>query len=176
MDKHLYIKWNGAVVYKMIRPGVYEVHDNYAWAEYNRKHPNDPLPHRQAILGWILKDIRLAKGLTISELARKSDIDKSVLSRMENNPNYNTSVKTISKLADVLECSPLYLTGDIDDLDDHYESTDLGDIERKIITAYKKADAKTKLIVMMLLDIDSEDDEYEPYTDEDGIIWYEKKK
>lgn len=53
-----------------------------------------------------LKEIRLAKGYTIRELASRSGITREWIERIEKQDNPNLRISTICKLADALECRP----------------------------------------------------------------------
>ena len=141
-------------VYK-IRPGVYEIYDPEKLLEYSKKYNVDQSSRRLIWIGKIINDLRTKKGYSFSELGRRSGVDKSVISRMEARYNYNVSSMVIQKLADALDCSPLYLTGYIDTL--YPEQKDdfiLDPLEKEIIRAFRKADPRTKLIVQLELKLE----------------------
>ena len=55
-----------------------------------------------------LRRIRHEKGLSQDELARKADMDRSYLSRLENGAN-SPGLEIIGRLATVLRCEPAEL-------------------------------------------------------------------
>lgn len=142
-------------VYK-IRPGVYEIYDPEKLLEYSKKYNVDQSSRRLIWIGKIVKDLRTKKGYSFSELGRRSGVDKSVISRMESRYKYNVSSMVIQKLADALDCSPLYLTGYIDTLFPEQEDDNfiLDPLEKEIIRAFRKADSRTKLIVQLELKLE----------------------
>ncbi|GGA35395.1 helix-turn-helix domain-containing protein [Paenibacillus physcomitrellae] len=61
------------------------------------------------LLGQRIQQIRLAKGLSLSELAEKADVAKSYLSNVERNIQSNPSIQFIEKVAEALDSSVAYL-------------------------------------------------------------------
>lgn len=55
------------------------------------------------IIVFLIKRIRVEKGMTTSELAEKACISRSYLSELENNKKYDTMVSTLQKIADALK-------------------------------------------------------------------------
>ncbi|MFK9089949.1 helix-turn-helix domain-containing protein [Bacillus salipaludis] len=55
------------------------------------------------MIGKNINEIRMQRGLTLSELAERANISKSYLSNIERNLNQNPSVHIIKKLAIVLD-------------------------------------------------------------------------
>ncbi|SES26379.1 helix-turn-helix domain-containing protein [Salisediminibacterium halotolerans] len=55
------------------------------------------------MIGDNIHYLRLKKGMTLSELARRAKISKSNLSNIERNINQNPSIKVLEKLAAVLD-------------------------------------------------------------------------
>jgi XRE family transcriptional regulator of biofilm formation len=55
------------------------------------------------MIGRNIYEIRLKKGLSLSELAERANISKSYLSNIERNLNQNPSIHIIKKLAAVLD-------------------------------------------------------------------------
>ncbi|MEY2192756.1 helix-turn-helix domain-containing protein [Neobacillus sp. BF23-41] len=54
------------------------------------------------MIGRNIYEIRMKKGLTLSELAERASISKSYLSNIERNLNQNPSIQVINKIAHVL--------------------------------------------------------------------------
>lgn len=54
-------------------------------------------------LGEKLKEYRLKKGLSLSELAKRSGIAKSYISSIENKKQFNPSIECLIKVCSVLE-------------------------------------------------------------------------
>ncbi|MFB5189210.1 helix-turn-helix domain-containing protein [Alicyclobacillus fastidiosus] len=68
------------------------------------------------MIGERIKQLRLAKGLSLSELAESSGVAKSYLSAIERSLQGNPSIQIIEKLASVLDVSvpTLLLPDDVD--------------------------------------------------------------
>lgn len=60
------------------------------------------------MIGVKLKYLRIQKGYSITQLAKKAQISKSYLSYLEKNPETNPSLHIISKIAAALDTSPNY--------------------------------------------------------------------
>lgn len=55
------------------------------------------------MIGKTIKKIRKSQGITLSQLAERSNISKSYLSNIERNVNQNPSVQIVEKIAQVLK-------------------------------------------------------------------------
>ncbi|MCF8563944.1 helix-turn-helix domain-containing protein [Alicyclobacillus tolerans] len=64
------------------------------------------------MIGKRIQQLRLARGLSLSELAERADIAKSYLSAIERNIQGNPSIQVIEKLASVLNVSIQALLGE----------------------------------------------------------------
>ena len=73
------------------------------------------------MIGEKIKQLRLQKRLSLTELSEKAGVSKSYLSTIERNLQQNPSVQFLEKIADVLGVSVLSL---IHDADDPYEWLD----------------------------------------------------
>lgn len=63
-------------------------------------------------VGERIKWVRENKGMSQEELAKKMGYkDRSSVTRIEKGSDDNIYMDTIQKVADILECSPLYLMG-----------------------------------------------------------------
>lgn len=62
-------------------------------------------------MGERIKERRLAMNLTQEELAQKLGLQKSAIAKYENGRVENIKRSVISKMADILECTPSYLMG-----------------------------------------------------------------
>lgn len=60
------------------------------------------------MIGVKLKYLRIEKGYSITQLAKKAQISKSYLSYLEKNPETNPSLHVITKIASALDTSPHY--------------------------------------------------------------------
>jgi len=58
-----------------------------------------------------IKERRIAMGLTQEELGEKLGLKKSAIAKYENGRVENIKRSVIRKMAEVLECSPVYLLG-----------------------------------------------------------------
>jgi putative transcriptional regulator len=56
-----------------------------------------------------LRDLRRTRGWSQSELARRSGVSQSVISRLENGVTEAVSFENLERLAGALECDPGYL-------------------------------------------------------------------
>lgn len=56
-------------------------------------------------MGQRIQQLRLEKGLSLSELADRADVAKSYLSNVERNIQSNPSIQFIEKIADALQVS-----------------------------------------------------------------------
>lgn len=66
-------------------------------------------------LGRRLRALREQKGWTQTEVARRINIDRAYLSRMEHGKHPSPPVSTVLRLAQLLGVSVEYLTGETDD-------------------------------------------------------------
>jgi len=64
------------------------------------------------MLGVKIKNLRMEKGYSISQLAAKAQVSKSYLSHLENHQHSNPSLHILSKLATTLETPLDYFLGD----------------------------------------------------------------
>lgn len=115
------------------------------------------------------------KKINLSELSRKTGIDKSSISRYRSG-NYDPGKRNFFRLADALEVNPAWLAGEdapkqpysnslIDDepwekqwrknpLSNRFD--DLSDTENHLISAYRAADPAIQSAVRKLLDLPEE--------------------
>lgn len=93
-------------------------------------------------VGQLIKDRRLAKGMTQEELADLVGVKKSAVAKWENGRVSEIKRSNLKKLADALEVSPVQLLGDIEkrpasvaqELAEIYLDPEL----RKMIATYQK--------------------------------------
>lgn len=74
------------------------------------------------MIGKRIQQLRLARGLSLSELAERADVAKSYLSAIERNIQGNPSIQVIEKLAAVLHVPMQTLL--LDDTSDQLEHLD----------------------------------------------------
>lgn len=53
-----------------------------------------------------LKELRIERGISQEELAEKSGISRTTLSKIENNEEVNVNTRTIAKIADAFNVMP----------------------------------------------------------------------
>lgn len=91
-----------------------------------------------------IKERRLAMGFTQEELAEKLGLQKSAIAKYENGRVENIKRSVISKMSDILECSPSYLMG--------WNEADyiikLDDNEELLIESYRSIPAESKRRLM----------------------------
>lgn len=93
------------------------------------------------MIGNRIRELRLEKGWTQSELAEKMGYkDKTAISKIEKNIN-DVNQSTIQKFADIFGC----------DVSDFFLITPISDAEIEIIMKYRKADKVTRESVNRLL-------------------------
>lgn len=63
------------------------------------------------MLGKKIKQLRLQRGISLSDLAERADVSKSYLSTIERDIQKNPSIQFLEKIADVLGISVLQLIG-----------------------------------------------------------------
>ncbi len=117
------------------------------------------------------------KKMTLSDLSRRSGIDKSSISRYRSG-NYNPGKKNFFILSDVLDVNPAWLAGEdapkqyysqslLDEDEEDWEKAwyknplsnrfdTLSDFENDLLNAYHKADPAIQSAVRKLLDIEEE--------------------
>lgn len=95
---------------------------------------------------FVIKSIRLKKGLTIYHLSKVTGINRSYLTQLENNKKFNPSLETVYKIATALEVK-------VDDL--FYSELDIEDLKEEM---YNKIDvyginSKEALEVSQIIDL-----------------------
>jgi len=123
-----------------IRPGV--------WVNTTDK--NAKFFYKEWDTGKIIKARRKQLRMTQGELGAKVGVTKSTISRYESGEIDRVPSDFLPKIAEALQCSPLYLIAQIDTLyPEEIEDT----FDADLLNAYKNADEKTKRIVRQLLDL-----------------------
>ncbi len=92
-----------------------------------------------------IKDIRLRKGLTQSEVASALGVSSVVYSRYETGTR-QPSIDTIIQIADIFGCSVDYLLGRLS-----IEESTLSDYEQKMLIASRNADERARQDALNLL-------------------------
>lgn len=72
---------------------------------------------------FVIRNIRLEKGLTIYQLSKITGINRSYLTQLENNKKFNPSLKTIYEIATALNVK-------VDDL--FYSELDIDDLKQEM--------------------------------------------
>ena len=63
--------------------------------------------------GELIRNTRLEKRLSLSELAQHANVSKTYLSSLERNIQKNPSLDIVNKIADVLEINPMLLINNL---------------------------------------------------------------
>ena len=92
-----------------------------------------------------IKDIRVRKGLTQSDVAAALDVSSVVYSRYETGSR-QLPIDTLIKLADVFGCSVDHILGRIST-----EESTLSEFEQKLLTASRNADERARQDAMNIL-------------------------
>ena len=95
---------------------------------------------------FVIKNIRLKKGLTIYQLSKITEINRSYLTQLENNKKFNPSLETIYKIATALNVK-------VDDL--FYSELDIETLKEEM---YKRIDefglnSKEVLEISQIIDL-----------------------
>lgn len=101
----------------------------------------------------IIKKRCLELGLTLKDVAKALGVAESTVSRYESLDIQNMGIDKIEALAKVLKCSPAYLMGWENTIqeDGHFH---LSDLEKQIVIAFRQADEISKAMVLRALSID----------------------
>ena len=75
------------------------------------------------MLVFVIKNVRLKKGITIYKLSKMTNIARTYLVELENNKKFNPSLKTMYKIAHALDCK-------IDDL--VYGELDIDNLKKEL--------------------------------------------
>lgn len=122
---------------RQVRPGVWEEHSGN-------------ILHRQFDTRIIIKARRKELKMTMQMVADIAGIDRSTISRIESGSTEKIDQEKLYRIAEALQCSPLYLTAEIDTPFPLETNDDFAD---RLYAAYIAADDKTKTIVRTLLDL-----------------------
>lgn len=94
------------------------------------------------MIGKNIAELRKSKGLTLSELAKRSNISKSYLSNIERNVNQNPSIAVLEKIANVLSVEVNFLIGDKEEVKDNKNDKEWNDF----VSELKRAGVKKEQI------------------------------
>lgn len=106
-------------------------------------------------VGDRIKALRQSKNIPQIELAKKVGVTKQSLYKYEKNIITNIPSDKIQLLADELETTPAFLMGWTEEKEEEYELTDL---EKKVLTEFRAADAITRGMVLRALSLDEEEE------------------
>ena len=95
---------------------------------------------------FVIKRIRLEKGLSIYKLSKTTGINRSYLTQLENNKKFNPSLKTMYLIAHALDCK-------IDDL--VYGELDIENLKEEMYQRIGKygLDSKEVMEVSQVIDL-----------------------
>ena len=100
----------------------------------------------------LLKEKRIASGLTMLELSKLVGVSEGTISRWESGEIANMKRDKILSLAKALHISPADIMG-WDDMY-HQSGLQLSGLEKTVISSYRKADDLTKQMVHRVLGIE----------------------
>lgn len=106
-----------------------------------------------SILNERIKQRRLSLNLTLLQVAELLGVKEATVQRYESGDIKNIKHETIAQLAEILKCSPAYLMGWENTIQQD-ESFRLSDLEKQIILAFRQADEISKAMVLRALSID----------------------
>lgn len=93
-----------------------------------------------------IKALRKERDLTLKDVARLLGVTEATAQRYESNAIKAIPYETISKLAEIFDCSPSYIMGW-----ENGETLTLNDAETELIKAYRKAPEGRRDAVRALL-------------------------
>lgn len=102
-------------------------------------------------IGEKIKYLREKKGYTLEELGEKIGVGKSTVRKWENGMIKNMRRDKISKLAEVLDCSPLYLLGYDETSSLNGEAEKLTNKEREFVTLFSSIPADQQELIVDLI-------------------------
>lgn len=114
-------------------------------------------------MGEIIKQERLAKGLTMEQLANKLGVGKSAVNKWEKGTVENIKRPTIKKMAEIFGCSPAYLMGyetfetaeefekKWNDITNGQHPIELSDEEYRLIVNYRVCSEETKEMISRMV-------------------------
>ena len=96
-----------------------------------------------------IKERRLAKGMTLLELAEQLGVKEATVQRYESGEIKNIKHNTIQRMAEVLDCSPAYLMGWEDEL--YSRSAELSPSESSLLNLWRGASEEGRQAAVVLL-------------------------
>lgn len=99
------------------------------------------------ILNERIKEMRNKRGLTLAYVAEQLGIKEATMQRYESGEIKNIKHETISKLAQIFNCTPSYLMG----WEESNDNPTYSDVERLIARNGKKMTKEQKLRLIQLL-------------------------
>lgn len=96
---------------------------------------------------------RIAKGLTMEQLANQLGVGKSAVNKWEKGYVQNIKRSTIEKMAQIFGCDPVWLMGLNNDVD---YSVKVSENELLLIEHFRKSDDATQAVIKKLLEIKEE--------------------
>lgn len=101
------------------------------------------------LMGQRIAQKRKEKNLTMEELARAIGVQASAINKYEKGIVENIKRSTIQKMAEILECDPVWLMGYNSNLKHSVDV--LSEDEQLLIQQYRNSDATTKDMVSRIL-------------------------
>ncbi|NNJ30129.1 helix-turn-helix domain-containing protein [Lacrimispora defluvii] len=105
-----------------------------------------------------IKERRLAAGKTLLEVSEFLGVKEATAQRYESGEIKNIKHETIVSLAKLFNCSPAYLMGWEADKKEAVNNFPLSDLEKEIITAYRRTDEIGKACVLRTLGVEEKRD------------------
>ncbi len=104
-----------------------------------------------------IRERRISLGLTLLDVAEQLGVKEATAQRYESGAIKSIGHETISKLSEILSCTPSYLMGwDTTPRPASHVSAEfqINDLEKRIIVEYRKSDEITQAMVLRALAID----------------------
>jgi transcriptional regulator with XRE-family HTH domain len=76
---------------------------------------NKSQKRKETKMGYKIKEVREAKGMSQEELAEKANVSRTTVWNLETNPNAETTTQTLKKIADALgtTVSAIFFANDV---------------------------------------------------------------
>ena len=104
------------------------------------------------LLNERIKLMRQKRNMTLAYVAECLGIKEATMQRYESGEIKNIKHETITKLADIFNCSPAFLMGCDEKISNN--SFFISDLEKKIVIKYREADSIDKEIIHRTLHIE----------------------
>lgn len=100
-----------------------------------------------------IKERRIAVGYTQEELGKRLGLQKSAIAKYENGRVENIKRSIISKMADILECSPSYLMGWSNNIQNNPTNQQLSNKEQRLLNDFRNLNTQGQEYILQTMDM-----------------------